>query len=183
MIETERLMTITQVSATPSFAEEDIDYAARFKELITASPDYPKWFEDQNAIIAFVKELAAYRTGENILRFVGSVDDEEVAYIGVSGMNMATPEIQITVKEGHRGQGYGKAMLEKVLAWLFEHTDKEAFLYRILSDNKISEKLVKGVGGITSPNMISGGHTILPRDERIFWLERCNVRRKQIDAS
>ena len=39
-------------------------------------------------------------------------------------------------------------MLEKVLAWLFEHTDKEAFLYRILSDNEISEKLVKSVGGI-----------------------------------
>ncbi len=141
-------MTIAQTTITPAFTEEDIDYAARFKDLITASPDYPKWFEDQDGIIAFVKELAAYRTGENMLRFVGSIDGTEVAYIGVSGMEMPNPEIQITVKEGHRRQGYGKEMLEKVLAFLFEHTDKEVFLYRILSDNEISEKLVKSVGGI-----------------------------------
>ena len=140
-------MTITQTSITPSFAEEDIDYEARFQELITASPDYQKWFEDQAAIIAFVKELATYRTGENMLRFVGSINGEEIAYIGVSGMNMPTPEIQITVKQGNRGQGYGKEMLEKVLAWLFEHTDKESFLYRLISGNEISEKLVMSIGG------------------------------------
>ena len=146
-------MIITQTAITPSFAEEDIDYEARFQELITAFPDYQKWFEDQAAIIAFVKELAAYRTGENMLRFVGSIHGEEVAYIGVNGMNMPTPEIQITVKEGYRGRGYGKEMLEKVLAWLFEHTDKESFLYRLISGNVISEKLVMSVGGmLREPN-------------------------------
>ncbi len=141
-------MTIAQTTVTPAFAEEDIDYTERFQQLITASPDYPKWFEDQNAIIAFVKELAAYRTGINMLRFVGSIEGEDIAYIGVSGMEMPTPEIQITVKEGYRGQGHGKEMLEKVLVWLFDHTDKEAFLYRIISGNEISEKLVQGVGGM-----------------------------------
>lgn len=141
-------MNITQVASKPSCADVDFDYAAKFQELIATSPDYQKWFDDQDAIIAFVKELAAYRSEDNMLHFVGSVGDEEIAYIGVSGMEMPTPEIQITVKDACRGQGYGKEMLEKVLIWLFEHTDKEAFLYRIITGNTISERLVKNIGGI-----------------------------------
>ena len=83
-----------------------------------------------------------------MLHFVGRVDEKEIAYVGVSGMNVPTPEIQITVADGHRGLGYGKEMLQSVLTWLFENTEKDIFLYRIIADNNVSEKLVRSIGGV-----------------------------------
>ena len=71
-----------------------------------------------------------------------------LSYVGVSGMNVPTPEIQITVADGHRGLGYGKEMLQSVLTWLFENTEKDIFLYHIIADNNVSEKLVRSIGGV-----------------------------------
>jgi len=141
-------MTIKQVEATPSFVDEGNDYTERYIELIKASPDYLKWFEEPDKIISFVQEFTASRRGEVVLRFVGSVEGIEIAFVGVTGMELPSPEIQITVKEGYRGKGYGKEILLLVITWLFDHTEKDVFLYRIVADNLISEKLVKSIGGL-----------------------------------
>ena len=141
-------MNITQVADAPAFADENIDYTAKFLTLIKSSPDYLKWFDESDKIIGFVKEFSSSRNSEGMLHFVGRVDEKEIAYVGVSGMNVPTPEIQITVADGYRGLGYGKEMLQSVLTWLFENTEKDIFLYRIIADNNVSEKLVRSIGGV-----------------------------------
>ncbi len=141
-------MIIARTAEAPAFADENIDYTAKFLTLIKSSPDYLKWFEEPDKIIDFVKEFSSCRNSEGMLHFVGRVDEKEIAYVGVSGMNMPTPEIQITVADGYRRLGYGKEMLQRVLAWLFENTEKDIFLYRIIADNIVSEKLVRSIGGV-----------------------------------
>lgn len=141
-------MIIEQVSVAPSFVNEDIDYTEKFVSLIKSSPDYLKWFEEPDKIIEFVEEFTASRDGEGMLRFVGKTDENEIAYVAVSGMSMSAPEIQITVAKEYRGHGYGKEMLQQAINWLFENTDKEMFLYRIAADNEISERLIRSIGGI-----------------------------------
>ena len=89
-------MIIARTADAPAFADESIDYTAKFLTLIKSSPDYLKWFDEPDKIIGFVKEFSSSRNSEGMLHFVGRVDENEIAYVGVSGMNVPTPEIQIS---------------------------------------------------------------------------------------
>ena len=141
-------MNIIQVADTPAFANDNTDYTAKFVNLIKSAPDYLKWFEEPEKIIAFIEEYTANRSNGSMLRFIGIVNGEEIAFVGISGMNTPAPEIHITVADGYRGCGYGKEILQGVISWLFDNTEKDALLYRVTADNMISEKLVRSIGGI-----------------------------------
>ena len=99
----------------------------------------------------FVSEMASTRSTKGMLHFVGRADDKDIAYIGVTGMDKRTPEVQITVAEHYRRQGYGREMLAATIQWLFENTGKEVFLYRTIVGNTGSEELVHSIGGVLRP--------------------------------
>jgi len=52
-----------------------------------------------------------------MLHFAGKSDGEEIAYIGITGMNQPAPEIQMMVADGYRGLGYGKEMAPPAECW------------------------------------------------------------------
>lgn len=41
-----------------------------------------------------------------------------------------------------------KLLIYLFMLWLFENTEKDIFLYRIIADNNVSEKLVRSIGGV-----------------------------------
>ena len=149
MIQTKRL-TISQVAEAPGFAvnENTEDLGNKMLARLQADPNLSSYLADMDGIMAFVAEITSTHNSDGMLHFAGRNNDTDVAYVGVTGMDKDTPELQITVAEPCRRQGYGKEMLIGTVKWLFENTEKELFLYRTIVDNIGSEELVRSIGGV-----------------------------------
>jgi RimJ/RimL family protein N-acetyltransferase len=59
----------------------------------------------------------------------------------------ASPEIGLWLKESAHGQGYGREVVETVIAWASNNFGKESFIYPVAVQNTASRRIAEGLGG------------------------------------
>lgn len=105
--------------------------------------------QNTSDVLDFACMLAALRDKEDMKQYgAWNRKSELVACAGLTSWDTGTPELQITVADGHRRCGYATEFLQFLLPWLFQNNNLQYVVYRLRKDNEPSEKIVRRLGGV-----------------------------------
>jgi len=151
MLETDRLVIHAIGQADAQQFLDSVNDEDEMTPYLNALPEdaVQDAMQDLNVVLDFIRSLSPTQDEGDIKRYgAWTRDGELVACMNLKSWETGTPELQITVSESHRRQGYATEFLQCLLPWVFQNSDVKYIVYRLRRNNEASRKIVEQMGGV-----------------------------------